>query len=1050
MNLFHHAPRPARSCYSYLLASLLVTAAFAQTAPAPTIAPAEKPAGDTLVMEKFVTTGSSIKRTDSEKVLPVTVFHTEQIEARNSSTSLDLLASIPQITNIPNNETPVNAVAARGGNANVSLRGLASGNTLVLLNGRRVAYTPYYTAGGAVNVNVLPTTGLARIEVLRDGASSLYGADAVAGVINYITNPNVNGGTFTVRYFQPEHAGGKESTFNLNYGKTFANGKGRFVFSGSYLNRDAIYTGQREASDSPDHRDQARANTTGVTDAVFASNYLNRYSGLSVTSPNVLPAFHVGPETPTTANSFYMFYDANGAPVIPGALGSAQLPATSAPNYLGGAVTIGQPFSWRNSLFSRLEYDLTDRTTAFIETLGYFAHSTTGRQPVATTWGDSFVTIGVDNPYNPYGSKFAGSLDPSGNLITTGKPLTILQKLVDDSGVERTMGTDGMYRVLGGVKGKFGSTWDWETAGMFSAYRMTDIVKAAVRDSLIRSAALKSDALAWNPFNTTWKVVGGKVTADQAYKNPADVVNPFLMRAVGESHSKIASWDFRTSGEIVDLWAGPILGSAGAEFRYNFNELHKAPYVGINPPGGTNPDLLNNDIMVMSPKYDYAADRTLYAGYAETVIPLVAPRNGLKLTQSLNLTASVRHERYDDFGTATKPKFGIDWKPVKGVLVRASYNQGFLAPDLATMHQPTSFSVASPPGSTDTTYNSFFGSAPAVFWPGTRNYSLSNGNLQPEESKGITAGVVVEIPGVKGLSVSVDYYEIEQANLLVDAASIYSLTYDYSQLLAYTQSQLAAGKSILDIATGKHDGVTDASFYAGNPYVLRAAVRPDQLAAFQSRYAALPQSQWVAPFGEYLGTIAQTVNSQGRNFTNGYDIQLDYDLPKTPIGQFRVTTNWTKFLNKFTKLTPTSPKNDDIIANILPEWRSNTTIQWRKGALNATLSATWQSAIRTGLTFTKAQYDALGAPSWIKLVTNSGADLYYEKGYDSLQLNLGVGYKFASDRLWLKNTSVRLGINNLLDEDAPITGVTGTGYSGATGTSLWVGRAYSINLTRMF
>lgn len=1052
MNTTNDAPRHVGTCYSVLLASLLATAAFAQTAPAP--AGEAPPKTETIMLEKFVTTGSSIKRLDSEKVLPVTVFHTEQIEARDSSTSMDLLASIPQITNIPNNETPVNAVASRGGNANVSLRGLGTANTLVLLNGRRVAYTPYYTASGAVNVNVLPTTGLSRIEVLRDGASSLYGADAVAGVINYMTNMNVNGATLSVRYFQPEHGGGQESNVNFNFGKTFAGGKARFVYSGSYLNRDAIYLGERDATDSPDHRDQARPNDSGIADAVWNSNYLGRYTGRSATAVRDLPSFLVAtPGTttaPTNTNSVFMYYGANGVPVIPTTTGSGVVPTDQFPNYLGGTSTIGQPFSWRNSNFSRFEYDLKEDLTVFVEALAYFAASVTGRQPVASTWGDSFITIGKDNPYNPYGSKFAGALDPSGTLITTGRELRINGVLINDSGYERSGGHDAMYRVLSGVKGKWGATWEWETAGLFSAYRQTDLVKKAVRDSLIRSAALKADALAWNPFGYNWKVTGGQVVIDTPYTNPDEVVESFTQRAVAESHTKIYSFDFRAGGDVVDLWAGPIQGAFGAEYRFNQNMLDKAPYVGVNPPGGTNPDLLNNDIMVMSPKFNYKADRTLYAGYVETIVPLIAPKNNFKFTESLNLNASVRYERYDDFGNATKPKFGIDWKIMKGLLVRASYNEGFLAPDLATMHQPTSFSVASPPGSTDTTYNTFFGATPAVFWPGTKNYSLANGDLKPEESTGISAGVVFEVPGIKGLTVSFDYYEIEQENLMVNAGDIFNLQYDYNQMLAYTQAQLAAGQSITGINVGSNIAPGANSSYQGNPFVLRAPVRPDQLAAFQSRYAALPQSQWVAPFGDYLGTIVQTVNGEGKNFTNGYDIQVDYDLPKSALGQFRLTTNWTKFLNKFSKLTPTSPKNDDIIAGILPEWRSNTTVQWRKGPWNATVSATWQSKIRTGLTFTAAQAAALGNPSWIKVVTNSGAVLRYEEGYDSLQVNLGLSYKFDRDSLWLKNTSVRLGVNNVLDEDPPITGVTGTGYSGATGSALWIGRAYSVNLTRTF
>ncbi len=1009
----------------------------------------------TYVLEKFVTTGSAIKRTDTEKVLPVTVFHTEQIEARNSSTGIDLLASIPQITSFPQSETTLGAAGTRGGNASASLRGLSDRNTLILLNGRRVAYTPFYASQGSANVNIFPVTGLSQIEVLRDGASSLYGADAVAGVINYITNSNLSGGTLSVRYFQPEHAGGKESNVTLSYGKSLADGKARFVANMNFLNRDAIYLNERATSDSPDHRDQARPKPEGVTDAAYATNYLNRYNGFS-SSPYALPAFYVASSDtdatiPVAGNSLYMYTGANGLPVIPAAFGAASVPTAQYPNYFADKTTIGQGFSTRLNFYTRFEFDLTDTLTAFIEGVGYFAKTMTGRQPVATTWGDSYVTIGKDNPYNPYGSAFAGSLDPSGNLITTGKPLKILQKLMTEVGNERITGHDNVYRVLGGLRGKWGETWNWESALMFSEYRQTDVLFPAVRDSLARNAALGTTKLAWNPFGYTWKVDAGRVVVDRAYTNPPEVINSFTQRAKAESHTKMASWDFRTNGDIYELWAGPIKGAAGLEARYEQNGLQKPPYVGVNPQdgSGTATEPWNNDIMVMSPKYNYLSDRTLYAGYAETIFPLIAPKNDLKFTEALNLNASVRYEHYSDFGNATKPKVGVDWKVTKGLMVRASYNQGFLTPDLPTMYQPLSFTVDSPPGGTDTAYNTFFGTT-SVRWPGTRNYSQPNADLVPEESEGLSAGVVFEVPYVKGLSVSVDYYQIEQKNLMVNANTIFNTLYDYQTKLDYTQAQLAAGKNILDINLGAKVDPNDTQAYVGNPYILRAAVRPDQIASFQTRYAALPQNQWIAPFGDLLGSVSQTVNATGKNFTNGFDVQVDYDLRTKSFGQFRFTTNWTKFINRFQKINPTSPKNDLVVAMELPEYRGNATIQWRKGAWNATVSGTYQSDIRTGLTFTAAQYAALNSPAWIIPTFNNGTTTYYEKGYDSLQVNLGLSYKFDSKSVWLKSTTVRLGVNNVLDEDPPLNGVTTTGYAGSTGSSLWIGRAYSVNLTRTF
>src|ERR1019366_1556989 len=161
-----------------------------------------------------------------------------QLETRDSATPYDLLIGIPEITNIPANESSLNAVAARGDNANAALRGLGAANPLVLLNGRRTPMEPFNTS--SVNVNTLPTTGLQQIEVLRDGASSIYGSDAVAGVINYVTDSKPHGGTRAQRCGAPQQGVVMDYKLDINYGNTFADGKGRYTIQYSGYARAKI------------------------------------------------------------------------------------------------------------------------------------------------------------------------------------------------------------------------------------------------------------------------------------------------------------------------------------------------------------------------------------------------------------------------------------------------------------------------------------------------------------------------------------------------------------------------------------------------------------------------------------------------------------------------------------------------------------------------------------------------------------------------------------------------------------------------------------------
>ncbi|MCF3651759.1 TonB-dependent receptor plug domain-containing protein [Synoicihabitans lomoniglobus] len=1020
-----------------IIYATFTAAAFAQVASSPASSSAETTDDDTLVMEAFVTTGSNIQRLDAETSLPVTLFDNTQIEARDAETSMDLLAGIPQVTNFPKNETSVNSVASRGGNAAAALRGVGQSNTLVLLNGRRVPFNPVSSlspADSTVNINALPSVGLQQVEVLRDGASAIYGADAVAGVINYISDVNLYGGTATVRFGATEHGGGMSSQGTISYGTVFAGGKGRWVSTANIFNRDAIYLREREISASTERLDRARPPFDTVGGA---------YDGRSNTTE--WPSFKLGADT--VSGTTYRFYPINGTPQIT----TAGLPRDLYLNY--NEDSIGQPFSTRGSVFSRVEYDISPKLTAFGEVLGYMTKSKTGRQPISLRSSDARVTLSVDNPYNPFGSAFYEPGGAGGTKVD-GDPtaITIATKLLTDGGGERVEATDRMYRILGGLKGQFGeSTWSWESAAMLGGYRITDRAINSVRESLIQIAGLRTTPDAYNPFGYTFKVVDGAVAADQPYENPAEVIDYYTQSANRIGHSRLASVDARATGQLIDLWAGPISTSVGLEWRYDEKVDYKDPYVGTNPEDDPTVTQGNNDILVMSPKYNYKASRTVASAYAEGVVPLVSPDSDLPLLDSLEATASIRFERYSDFGNATKPKFGLNWKPVDWVMVRASYNEGFHAPDLTDMNQPTSFTVASPPGTRDDVRNNYFLGAglAADQQVLTRSYSAPNPDLEPEESEGLSAGVVVQVPQVKGLSFSVDYWEITQENLVLRKTR--DTGADEALLRAYTQQQLAAGVDIMDIDVGSHLTPDSTDTYVGDANTLRAAPNSDDYARFAATYASLPQSEWIAPLGQWIGSTNQLINGTGNAFTNGFDYQVDYSLPRTEWGQFRFTSTWSMFLNKFQKETPDDPKDDDIIAMLLPEWKSSTTLMWHKNAWTASVSATYESEMRTNATTNQTGYEGAGSPDYIKVVFNNGQTYYYERGSSQLQINLGLSYRFADEsESWLSGTRVRLGVNNVLDDEPSLYNPHRTGYTGGTGSALWIGRAYSLTLSRAF
>lgn len=1035
-------PTP-RTCASVCGRSLLLTAVSALSAvslhgqatpPAPEkAAPPESP----LQLEAYTVTGSNIKRVDMEKTLPVAIITTEELAARDAVTPMDQLMGIPYITDFPENETSVNAVAGRGDNANPALRGLGAGNTLVILNGRRMPTQPF-TAGNIspVNVNVLPSFAQ-QIEVLRDGASSIYGSDAVAGVINYVVRPRRDGGEVSVRFGMTEHGGGMDIQGRIGVAKKFADGKGIFVLGASLYNRDAIYLREREVSKSSDKTARQRPNFN-----VAGSSYDDR------TNVGIWPSFRLG-----TSTAVNWFYPINDVPTIT----TTTLPRALFADY--NIYTTGQPMSTRGSLNGRVEYKLRPGLTAFGEFTGYWSKSQTGRQPITLNASDRQVTMSIDNPFNPFGSRFrhpTGAPNSDGTQRLTGTPqaLQVESVLLTDGGPEKIETTQRMYRLLAGLMGKFGrTTWDWEAAGMTGGVRATDTSVNAIRDSKLIAAALRTDATAWSPFPYTFKVQNGALVADQPYSNPASVRETYTQEARRIGHSRMDSFDARATGEVINLWSGPLAMSFGTEWRREMKEDHRDPFVGFNPPG-SGLDPTDNDIVVTSPKFPLNASRTVSSAYAEVAVPLVSPKNELPLVRALDLSASARFEHYSDFGNTTKPKFGVTWRPHNRVLVRASHNQGFRAPDLILLYTPTQFSVASPPGERDPTRNNFLSSTalPAAIRVTDqqvlrKQYNISNPNLKPEISKGTSAGIVVDVPGIKGLSIGIDYWQIDQNNLIL--ANGRNQPLDDQLLREYTQAQLAKGVPINQINVGYRTVPGDESGnYQGDPHTLRAPVSAADLALFAPANAALAPSRQLAPLGQWIGFVNTNDNSTGHNFTNGFDYSIRYQLPRLPIGQFRVQMEWAQFLNKFSKTTPTDQKNDTVLNFDLPRTRVSLNVLWNKGAWNASVNTTYQSRTYTGATMSQATFDTLGAPDYVKYIYNNGAASIRELGDDQYQVNLGIGYRFArGSSKWLRGTSVRLGVNNVLDEDPPRRADT-TGYAGGLGTSLWVGRAYSISFTR--
>jgi outer membrane receptor protein involved in Fe transport len=968
-------------------------------------------------------TGSNIKRLEIEKVLPVSRIGADQIEARDAATSTDLIVTIPQVTNIPATESTSGSQGARGDNANISLRGIPSSNTLILLNGRRVA--PHGLTGDVVNINSLPTAGLDRIEVLRDGASSIYGSDAVAGVVNYVTKPTFNGTETRFRWAVPEHGGGQEVGGTVTTGLNFANNKGRWLSTLATVYRDTLFLRERDFSRDADKSALAPA-PWNVSTSVF--------NGRSATTR--FPSFLIGSAAATN-----YFRPTNSA------IFTTTAPTRAEYDNINRFVA-AIPQTARANWFNSVEYDLTPSITAFGEVAYYGAHSKMVRTPVAYSapGSDKYIVLAADNPYNPYGSRFyspTGAANSDGTARLTGTPqsVSLLNQTLEEGGPEKILVDSSVSRLLGGLRGHFGaSSWTWEAAGLFSESKTTDALQNGIRESKILAAAARTDATAYNPFGYTFKVQNGAVVIDQPYVSPLSVQREYtdVMTQVG--HSFLRSGDFRTGGNVFELPAGPIAVSLGGEFREEKFSFWMPDFAGYNPPNsGLDPE--QNDFFGRAPKASFNANRQIYSAYAETVVPLVAPKNEVPAVRSLELSAAARFEHYSDFGDTTNPKFGANWKPLSWLMVRGSAGRGFSAPSLNTLYAPSSYTVASPPGVIDPVRNPVIADGRVL----VRNIATGNANLQPERAEEKTAGIAVDVPFIKGLSFTADYWQLDRKGVITSVSSAEIYANDDALLRAYTQKQLAAGVSIDQIDAG-----SGTAAYKGDPRVVRFALTPNERAQFAAANAALPSTAQLAAIGTLYSVTTFSTNGRGKNFYSGYDFGLNYFVPVNRYGRFGVSADWAYFSDYYSQLTPTSARNYSIGEDGTPRSKSTVVLTWSLKGWSASASAYYSSSVTGSATTTQAIYESLGKPGYIAQVFDNGILNYRYVAGDSLSFNASAGYRFKGQKgSWRNGTSIRLGVTNLTDEKPPLSSAT-NGYNSSSAQYLFAGRTWTLQLGHTF
>lgn len=974
-------------------------------------------------LDTVVVTGSNIRRANMEAVVPVTVIDASAIEVRNALLPADMLTSLPSVVNLPENETRLGSSGARGDNANVNLRNMGATATLILLNGRRLAINPF-TAGlsQAVNINHLPTFGIERIEVLRDGASSIYGSDAVGGVINYVLKRDFEGVEATLRHGMPEAGGGESWQGAVNFGAGFAQGRGRFFGTIEALYRDATLLTEREFSRTSLNVDRAPPpfNTFG-----------GPFDGRS--ARGYWPTFRIGT---STANNF--FRPVNGVPTLTSVAPSR----ASNPEFFLDLNQFGfaSPRTARGNAFLTAEFDFSDRVTAFAEFGLYKSSSRMQRQPLALNapTSDQLKVMPVDSPFNPYGSRFfhptgAPNADGTPRLVGTPRTVSFTQMTIRDLAPERIETQADVYRIVGGLRGAIGaSSWEWEGSLFYNEVSGDDEAFPDVRESLLQAAIARTDSNAFNPFGYTFRVANGAVVADQPYTNPKSVVDSFSAVFARSARSYIASADLRATGTLFSLWGAEVKAAIGAEYRRENLRDVRPPFSGENP-ASSGLDPLNNDFLLHPPRPDVFGDREVTSVYAEFVVPLA---------DSLELTASARYEDYSDFGETTKPKVGLNWRPTSWLMLRGSYNEGFMAPSLAALYTSPRWTITAGAGDIDAYRNPYLNEGPYV----KRTYFGGNPGLKAQESEGRTYGFVLDVPGIDGLSLTADFWKINRTNLLGQRTTAQIDASDAALLQAYTRAQIAAGVPVDQIDIGS--GAT----YKGDPDVERFPLTPEDRAAFAAYNAANPNNP-AAPAGRIFARYQPFLNLASSEHS-GVDFGFRYLVPRRSWGRLAVTSEWSYLGRSKSVLAPANVAptiNDGLYANGAAKWRSTTNVNWDNGPWNAGLGIYHVGKTHDGgATTTEAIYNSLGQPSYIEPFFTAGRTLYRLVIDPVVTYNLSIGYRFGErSASWLGDTRVRLAVSNLTDEPPPLASEA-FGYDPSVNQSLLSGRTWSLEITTKF
>ena len=819
-------------------------------------------ADDESAVEEVVVTGSQIKGAKITGALPVSVITGIDIEAIAADSGDDLLESIAEqgqnyFTEAEDASGGVNA--SRGDVGAYNLRNLGVGNSLTLLNGRRLVNSPGYQTeliGGdyvptvSVNSNLIPVSGIERLEILRDGASAIYGADAVAGVINNVLQTDFEGLNVTARVSAYDHFSAEDTKITAKWGSFFNDGSTNVSVFFDYYDRDNINAQEDPRWGAGDHRpfvdDDSPWKTStsfrnlssnslyGQFDMVSSSEHKGEsYNHLWTDSNGEFEIFPLGDDKCT--NRGHPLFDTGYGTCIAqdgnGALRS---------NFWGPTDVRSELVRTNVVLF--INHDMGNGNESFTE-LAFYKSDSDRTAHASYAFSSSKHRVGADNYYL---NQLMVDVDGVPTAIFAGKPLYIDNYRYEEKQRMVNVKKD-TYRFLQGFRGTNGD-WDWETAFVTSKATSDDVTSNRMSNNLLKEALNDPTPAAYNPFSA----------------GVDSNIERTLIDVYRKGSSELTMVDFKMSNN--DFWELPGGNAAlllGVEYRDEEIDDDRDPRLDgtityTDYEGDTYP--LVADVLNSSPTGDVSGSRDVLSVFTEMQIPV---------NDRVNMQLALRNEDFSDYGSSTVGKLAIGMDIAPWLDFRASVSTAFRAPNIIQVNEKTVVRSG-------TRYDRAAFQVNAVqsvenVIDSDSRYTIQRmatgaENLEAEESDNTSFGLV--LTPTDNLIVTVDTWSIEK---------------DKTIGLFGRENQ-----TVNDMLLRFANGTNNCDTFAGDPLVVREAADEGDAAGFAAA--------GVCPFGD-IKFIKNNYTNMALRTVAGTDLGIYFNV-ESAIGDFDVRYIGT-FLDKF-------------------------------------------------------------------------------------------------------------------------------------------------------